>query len=448
MADGALAQFNNEDGFAAAVMRVRAESPFLANNMISLCRGGMLVDQALGELARMEGKNAADTAWWRGEIQRIRGVLNKANLGACRYSQFLFEQDPFEMVRARGSTGTLNPPAGGGGRPLPPLPLPTPPANDHDHDDDDDDAPDDIAWKGGDNGGCGDGCCNGGCADKGGCGWNFKWPPGKGGNPCIFDAAPMKKIDIRMACAQPGRANCEPVSNDVAPCQISEIVRKTNRWRARGSSALGTIVDVPADEAHDVPAGMTLWALEIPSIQLSAEFCLRDIVVSVTAGAVTTVVEPDMIGLEPVKLYSDPQCRFVRAYDWPSYEDPEYIRVTDGRCACSHLCVCVPQGQRVRVLFLIPTGAVGDVVTVVAKGKRRCFGILCGDCPPGALCGRTLEPIHVCIETATPVGIAQALVGLKIKPADMLAALVGQFGKNKGLSQSELVDAAKALGLN
>ena len=394
----AIVRLDGGASYPRALGMVRTVSWELASQINQLCAAGATIDQALVRLQTgLSFDRPQDADWWTKSINWIRAQLASANLGVCTYTaNALLEQDVFATVAARAGRGwprgvgfDPNGQAGLGFDPnnIPPLPPMHRPDPECDDDDDDDDEPE----YGGGSSECGPGCCGGGCADCGGCGWTNVKLPGPGESPCIFDRRPMKRIDLRNACAQLGRLNCEPVANDVAPCDIERIVRQTKRWFLTASNAAGGgLVVVTADAAHEVPVGFTLYAATILGIPLSHKLCLRRLDVTATVAGEPVVVEPTLVGLEASKLYCSAEGGYVHAWDFPEYEEEEYIRITDGRCECARLCICVPQGEPARVLFLIPTPLAGTVISISASGKRECYGIMCGDCPPGRLCGRTL----------------------------------------------------------
>lgn len=417
MADGGLMFFDGNLGtFARGICLIRSMAPLVAANVIPLCREGATIDGALARIQTSPPPGTAqDRKWWQDSTHWIRQHVARLGFGGATYVRVPFlEVDQWAEVAARalaeGGRG------GGAGTNLaeqyPPLPTLKEPC--------DEDEPDDGCepWGGGE----GSGCCGNMCEPYGGCAWHKK-------GPCLFDGEPVRRIDLRRACAQLGRANCEPSSGSISRCQIDEIRRESEQWAISGSTLLGTVVLVPADNAHKIPAGQVMYAIELDPIEVSSIVCLRNITVTVTTNTGSTVVEPLRIGLEPTKLFCDCNGAYVVAYDWIKYEDPDYIRITDGRCACAKLCVCVPWGRRVRIVFLLNATDVplGAVVSVAAKGKRTCFGVMCGDCPPSALCGRTPEPPHVCVTVTTVEGLLGGMETNKLAPADVMAGLLTRY---------------------
>lgn len=424
--DGSLVSVGNN--FAGAIGYLRAISPQIATGVLNLCRNGATIDAALAQMNNLVFERAEDAAWWRDRMASLREYFRNARLMNCTYTPVPFlEQDLFALVASRaqrgGSTtqfpgggGTLDPPRPDQVPPIPPL-NPRPDHDDHDHTDEDPDVETGNPVGGSD---CGSGCCGGKCGEEGGCAWR---PPWKHKGPCLFDKPMMKPIDVRYATAIPGRANCEPLANNIAPCQIKKIIRQSERFFVSGSTLLGTLVVVTPDENHVVPAGFTMYALTIPGIALSHKLCLRRVEITVTPAVGPAVIVPtDQIGLEVEKLFCDTDGGFVDALDWIKWEDPDYIRITDGRCECDKLCVCVPHSQPTRVVFMIPTPVAASAVSVTVRGKRECFGIVCGACPPEPLCGRTLAPLP-----ATPI---PGIVGLNVDPLAVIGALAKQFPNN------------------
>lgn len=378
-------------------------NPNLANALDYGCRFGKTIDEALANMTTVQFADPQAQATWRSGIAMARSKIAEFGAGACTWS------DPTRSSMASlGSTstalgtaaqtsmalvGSFNPngqsqggsnPAGQPGGPSRPWPQQPPPPQQP------------APWDGGRcevlQGGARCGPIEGGhCGEKCGGGCDSCLKPTPGGPVCMWDAPAPSPASLAQACAQPLRWNCETIDADLSICEIDRIRRTQRTWSRTVTPGSGLVI-VPADAAHIIPAGFTLYAFELPAQRLSHWLCLRQ--VSLTGipagGGAPVAIIPDMVYIEVEKIWNTGDGNTVHAWTYPKPEEEEYIKITDGRCACSRLCDCVPARSRARILALVPTPAAGTIVTMSGKGKRECWGAMCGPCPPDLICDRSV----------------------------------------------------------
>ncbi|MBZ5715272.1 hypothetical protein [Nannocystis pusilla] len=134
-------------------------------------------------------------------------------------------------------------------------------------------------------------------------------------------------------------------------------------------------------------------AVEFAPIGIGHSLCVELVQFAVTNAEdppVTTTYAINSIGLQPELLTQDPNGEFQHDWDWYKPERPSYLGITDGRCACTTLCVCVSAYAHARLIFPSPvTVAMGETVTITVWGRRLNWMSACGPCPPCLTCGRT-----------------------------------------------------------
>ncbi len=199
---------------------------------------------------------------------------------------------------------------------------------------------------------------------------------------------------VAQAVIPPGYFNCESYKNDLALCDVERIERTRRRWTAIGQTSAGTLVDVTAIYAAELPtpAGYSWYRIVENQVDVAHSGCLREVVAQLYPDGVGPPVDTPVedVALQAEAIYQDANGNFVHAWDWPAPADPDDLKITNERCACEMLCVCVRAQGDLGILVLLPTLTPGDLYVVTAKGIRDQWKISCGDCPPGLLCGREI----------------------------------------------------------
>jgi hypothetical protein len=245
-------------------------------------------------------------------------------------------------------------------------------------------------------GGCGGGACglpsngggcNGGKGSNGGCGCggaplagNSGPPNGGCNNPVLtpVGGCPIAPSAI-PPCSQVGSWNCQAYDLDLAPCDISRIEREDRLVTISNAEIAGPLAD-----------GADIAALIVP-IGVSHDLCIEELQVQVIpAMGDTTTMTIGQVSLQAEGIYQAGGGEYVHAWDYEKPERPSYINVTDSRCKCADLCVCIPAEARARVVFLLTEAvAMGATLSVTVWGRRTNWGKSCGPCPPCMICDRT-----------------------------------------------------------
>lgn len=193
-----------------------------------------------------------------------------------------------------------------------------------------------------------------------------------------------------------GSWNCQAVALDLAPCDIERIERQTKLVTFSGSLAGGAIA-----------IGDTI-AVEIPAVHVAHSLCLERFSVSTTTEGVETAVTIGEVGLQPEQIVTSPQGSYIHVWDYYDPERPSYTDVTDARCACITLCVCVPSEAHARFTFVSPVAVnAGSTLNVTLWGRRKNWMQVCGPCPPGEQCDRVeLTPTELASTSITLYEVA------------------------------------------
>lgn len=245
-------------------------------------------------------------------------------------------------------------------------------------------------------------CC-GSCATGGQCSCSASslgCATGDTINPTgTFQAQSPTGAPVNAACVlPPGFDNCLSHSGDLAPCDVDRIQRTRRRFVVQGDTATGDLVDatVVLSTELDTPAGYSWYRIRVAEVFVSHQLCPREFTLELNpdvAGAgvyadVSNTIEEVAAAAEAI--YADGDGNFVHAWEFPKPADPDDLRITDGRCACERLCICVRYFGDGSISVLAPTLAVGAAYRLTVKGIRDCWQIVCGSCPPDDLCGREL----------------------------------------------------------
>lgn len=193
-----------------------------------------------------------------------------------------------------------------------------------------------------------------------------------------------------------GSWNCQAVGLDIAPCDIERIERQNKLLTFSGSLLGGGIV-----------AGDTI-AVEIPPVNVAHSLCMERFSVSIVTGDVEVPVTIGEVGLQPEQIVQAPQGNYIHVWDYYDPERPSYTDVTDARCACITLCVCVASEAHARFVFITPVAVpAGSELRVTVWGRRRDWMQVCGPCPPGDQCERVeLTPTELASTSITLYEVA------------------------------------------
>jgi hypothetical protein len=177
-----------------------------------------------------------------------------------------------------------------------------------------------------------------------------------------------------------GTWNCEQVDRDIAPCDLARIMREEK---------LPTVV---GELVGPIAAGAEI-AVEFADIGLAHSLCIDYIRVTISDNAdpptITTVAIP-LISLQPEIIAQLPAGPYDHVWDYGDPERPDYLGITDGRCRCAYLCVCVSALAHARLVFTLPEAVdLGETLRVEVWGRRMDWGRVCGPCPPCDICDRT-----------------------------------------------------------
>lgn len=174
-----------------------------------------------------------------------------------------------------------------------------------------------------------------------------------------------------------GSFNIQGVNVALAPCDIERIERQNKLLTFSGSLLGGGIA-----------VGDTI-AVEIPAVHVSHSLCMERFRVSLVTGDVEVPVVIGEVGLQPEIIVTSPQGSYIHAWDYYDPERPLYTDVTDARCACISLCVCVPSEAHARFIFVSPVAVpAGSELSVTVWGRRKDWMSACGPCPPPDQCDR------------------------------------------------------------
>lgn len=193
-------------------------------------------------------------------------------------------------------------------------------------------------------------------------------PPGPG---------PSTPIPISQ---QIGSWNCIAVTPDLAPCEIAKIQREEKLPTVTGELT-GALL----------PAGTEIGVLFAP-IDVSHQLCIDYVRVSVTdAEDVTTTISIPVVSLQGEILVQNPDGTFAHAWQYRDPERPDYLGITDGRCRCETLCVCISAYAHGRLVFELPSAVAADAtLTVEVWGRRKDWMTTCGPCGPCLICDHEL----------------------------------------------------------
>lgn len=194
-----------------------------------------------------------------------------------------------------------------------------------------------------------------------------------------------------------GSFNIQQVNVALAPCDIERIERQQKLLTFSGSLAGGAIA-----------IGDTI-AVEIPAVHVAHSLCMERFRVSITDDEnVETAVTIGEVGLQPEIIVTSPQGSYIHAWDYYDPERPLYTDVTDARCACITLCVCVPSEAHARFVFVSPVAVnAGEKLNVTVWGRRKDWMSACGPCPPPDQCDRVeLTPTELASTSITLYEVA------------------------------------------
>lgn len=223
----------------------------------------------------------------------------------------------------------------------------------------------------------------GGSNGNGGCACNLPSKPSTGGYvPPALPGQPAQQCGLPAlpqggGMEQVGTWNCQQVDLDLAPCQVSKIMRE---------ETLPTVID----ELPGLIASGTEIAVEFAPIGVSHSLCIEFVRVTISDDAdppnVVTVAIP-RIELQGEVIAQLPEGPYDHVWEWGSPERPAYLGITDGRCACAKLCVCVSAEGHARLVFTLPQEVpLNSTLRVEVWGRREAWGRVCGPCPPCLRC--------------------------------------------------------------
>lgn len=173
-----------------------------------------------------------------------------------------------------------------------------------------------------------------------------------------------------------GRWNCQTTTLDLAPCDIERIKREDK------------LITFAGEEAGGIAAGEEIAVLFAP-VDVSHLLCIELLEVEIVTEGVATAQTIGQFTLQGERIWVGPDGNYVHAWDWADPERPTYVNITDSRCECKNLCVCVPAMGHARLVFELPNLVpAGSTLRVRAWGRRRDWMTACGPCPPCDICDR------------------------------------------------------------
>lgn len=214
-----------------------------------------------------------------------------------------------------------------------------------------------------------------------------------------FQAQGPTGAPVNATCTlPPGFDNCLSHAGDLAPCDVDRIQRTRRRFVVQGQTDIGDLVDatIVLSPELDTPAGYAWYRIRVAEVNVSHQLCPREFQLEhnpdvAGAGAWTDVSGTiEEVAAAAEAIYQDGDGNFVHAWEFPKPADPDDLRITDGRCACERLCICVRYFGDGSISVLAPELGVGEAYRLTVKGIRDCWQIVCGACPPDDLCGREL----------------------------------------------------------
>lgn len=200
-------------------------------------------------------------------------------------------------------------------------------------------------------------------------------------------------------CFQPGFANCEPWSGNLAPCEIDKIKRQKGRYTVK------LPLEFLGDDqiaALELDPGRSWWAAKIDPVEVAGLVALRN-------PKITGVSDPGQeLGLSKVCLYADPDGTYSERVDWVQFADLSEITTTDGRCGTCDVLIDCQAATKPALVFVSGEKVVAPPPTPTISMQIRRFersgeswspndptrgqvrDERCCGCPPPLHCGRPL----------------------------------------------------------
>ncbi|MDC0720670.1 hypothetical protein [Nannocystis bainbridge] len=246
--------------------------------------------------------------------------------------------------------------------------------------------------------GGGGGCGGGACGLKGPCVTTDSYvcatPPATQPSTAPVPGAPSAVPVVVPPSV--GSWNCETVRPDLAPCEVGRIRREDKLITVSEATLAGPLA-----------AGDTIGTI-IAEVGISHNLCVDSLAVEIETNGVRVPVTIGQVMLQGERIAQDPQGPYVHVWEWSEPERPDYVGITDSRCACKELCVCVPAEGRARLTFDLPSAvAGGSTLVVTVWGRRTCWLTSCGPCPPCQICGQaTITPAEDALAPNTLYAVA------------------------------------------